>query len=81
MERLKETVQERKGLGREVEREGWGSQAVEALGEGAEFGCGRERWGACTLWGRSFGFSGGAPSFPQPCCSPPMAHQFAPSAP
>lgn len=61
MERLRETVREQKGLGREVEREGWGSQAVEALGEGAEFGCGRERWGGLQLVGEAFWVQWGGP--------------------
>lgn len=31
---------------------------MEALGGGGKFGWGRERWGSCASWGRSFGFSG-----------------------
>lgn len=79
MERFKETVRV-EGPGQRG-GEGWeGGQVVEALGGGSESGWERERWATCTLWGRSFGYSGGAPIIPR-SCSLPMAHQFAPSVP
>lgn len=49
-------LSEWKGL--DTEKKKGGGQAVESLRGGGKLGWGRERWGICALWEKSFGFSG-----------------------
>ena len=49
-------LSEWKGL--DTEKKKGGGQDVEGLRGGGKLGWGRERWGICALWGKSFGLNG-----------------------
>ena len=58
MERQRCSMRLSEWKGLDTEKKKGGGQDVEGLSGGGKLGWGRERWGICALWGKSFGLNG-----------------------